>query len=216
MRAVPALFGRKAAMAVLATIPPALVAAGVVFAIQYWSAHSAAPVAAPVQLVTEPVARAGSIAVTGTVAWQATDGGQGPAIRADLTIPVEGTHIALTFTKNTDQSLPASHVIEVAVSALPGSRAGPIAKIGDLVAEPSRDAAGTPLAATVVDVTETVFWIALSPLSVERSSNLRLLAQSSFFALPVTYASGQSAVVTFAKGNAGDAVFEKVLTAWGQ
>ncbi len=215
MGMIPPSLGRKTVTAILATIPPALLAVGVTFGIQYGSAHSAAPVAPLAQLATAPVNAPGSVAFNGTVTWQATESGQDPAIRADLTIPVEGTHVALTFSKNTDASLPASHIIEVAVSAEPGSRAGRLAKVGDLIAKPSRDASGTALAASVVDVNETVFWIALSRLSVDRSANLRLLATSPVFTLPVTYASGRSAVITFAKGHTGDAVFQKVLAAWG-
>jgi len=215
MAMVPASLGGKSAMAILATVPPALIALLVAFGLQSWSRQSGAPVAPLARLATEPVNAQGSLAFNGTVTWQVMDGDQGPAILADLTIPVEGTAVALTFSKNTDPTLPASHIIEVALSALPGSRAGPPARIGDLVAKPSRAGAGTPLAASVVDVNKTVYWIALSRLSMDRNANLRLLAKSPYFALPVTYESGKKALVTFAKGPAGDAVFRKVMSAWG-
>ncbi len=214
-RKAPASPGHKAAVAVLATIPPALVAAGVILAVHYWPVPSGAPPAESAELITEPANVPGSLAFNGTVAWRATEGDHGASIVADVLIPVEGTHVVLTFSKNTDQTMPASHLIEVAVSALPGSRAGPVAKIGNLTARSSPADAGTPLAATVVDVTDTLFWIALSPLSVDSAANLRLLGGASSFALPVTYASGASASVTFDKGPSGDAVVHKVLTAWG-
>ena len=215
MSMIPPSLGPKTVTAVLATIPSALLAFAVAYGIQHWSAPSGAPGGPSAALVTEPVNATGSIAFSGTATWQVTNSGQDPAILADLTIPVEGTHISLTFSKNTDQTLPASHIIEVALSALPGSRAGPVAKIGNLVAKRSRDAAGAPLAATVVAVDKTVFWIVLSQFPANRSFNLRALAESPFFALPVTYASGRNALVTFAKGSAGEAVFKKVLAAWG-
>ena len=215
MQTSPASSGRKAVMAILATIPPALVAAGIGFGAQYWSAHSGAPLNQRALMTTEPARARGSLEINGTVTWRAVDGNKGTSMVADLIIAVEGTHIVLTFSKNTDQTLPASHLIEVATSVLPGSRAGPVAKIGDLVAKSSPDADGTPLAGDVVDVTDSLFWIALSRLSVDRFNNLRLLAASPFFALPVTYASGVRANIVFEKGRSGDAVAEKVLTAWG-
>ncbi len=204
-----------AVMAVLATIPPALVAIGLLFAVQAWQAHSGVPSVAGAELVAEPANVPGSLAFKGTVAWHATSGDHGPSIVADVSVPVEGTHVRLTFSKNADQTMPASHLIEVAVSALPGSRAGPIAKIGNLAARPSPAAPGTPLVATVVDVTDTLFWIALSPLAVDQSANLRLIGAASSFTLPVTFASGGSASITFDKGKSGDAVVRQVLTAWG-
>lgn len=215
MQTVPAALGRRVVMAILATIPPALVAAGVIFGIQYWSAHSGVPFQQRALIVTSPFDARGSLSLNGTVVWRAVDGKDGAAIVADLTIPVEGTHVVLTFRKNTDQSLPASHLIEVAASALSGSRAGPVAKIGNLLAKPSPDDKGTPLIGSVVDVTDTLFWIALSPLSLDTNANLRLLAMSQFFGLQITYASGMSANITFEKGHTGNAVFQKVMTAWG-
>ena len=207
--------GQKVAMGIVATIPPVLVAIGVIFGVQSWFPHFGTPIAQRALLMTEPFNVRGSVEFNGTVTWRAVDGDNGAEIVGDLAIPVQGTHIVLTFSKNTDKTLPASHLIEVATSQLAGSRAGPVAKIGDLVAKPAPDTAGTALVGDVVNVDEHLFWIALSQLSVDRSSNLRLLAASPFFSLPVTYASGRSAVVTFEKGNTGFAVFQKVLTEWG-
>ncbi len=215
MRMAPAPLGSRVMMAILATIPPALIGVGAYFGFQYWSAHSGAPYEQRALLTTEPANVRGSLEINGTVVWRAVTGDHGMSIVGDLTIPIEGTHIVLTFSKNTDPSLPASHLIEVALSELPASRAGPVAKIGNLVGKPTPDAEGTPLAANVVDVNRTRFWIAFSQLAVDRSFNLRLLAASPFFGLPVTYASGQSATITFEKGSSGNAVFQKVLAAWG-
>jgi hypothetical protein len=207
--------GHKVAMGIVATIPPALVAIGVIFGVQFWFPHFGTPITQQALLMTAPPNVRGSMEFNGTVTWRTVDGDKGAEIVGDVAIPVQGTHIVLTFSKNTDETLPASHLIEVATSQLAGSRAGPVAKIGDLVARSSPDTAGTPLVGDVVDVNEHLFWIALSRLSVDRSSNLHLLAASPFFSLPVTYASGQSALVTFEKGSTGFAVFQKVLTEWG-
>ena len=215
MAVASASFGHRAVMAVLATLPPALVAVGVYFGAQYWSAHSGAPAEQRVLMTTEPFNARGSLQVNGTVTWHAVDGDKGATIVGDVTVPVQGTHVVLTFSKNTDASLPASHLIEIATSERAGSRAGPVAKVGKLVAMATPAADGTPLVGDLVDVNDRLFWLALSQLAWDRASNLRLLSDSPFFALSITYASGQTANIVFEKGHSGAAVFQQVLTAWG-
>jgi hypothetical protein len=215
MAQTPAVLGRKAVVAILATIPPALLAAAVIFAAHTWSALSGPPGGAFVRLTPAPADANGSVAYNGTVTWRAAKGSKGTAIVADLTVPMEGTHIVLTFSKNTDQTLPVSHLIDVATSVLPGSAAGPVAKIGELVVAASPGDPGTPLIATVVDVSKGLFWIGLSPVPTDSAQNLRLLAAATTFRLPVTYASGTTATLTFAKGASGAAVFRSVMAAWG-
>jgi len=89
------------------------------------------------------------------------------------------------------------------------------AKVGKLVAMATPAADGTPLLGDLVDVNDRLFWFALSQLAWDRASNLRLLSESPFFALSVTYASGQTANIAFEKGHSGAAVFQQVLAAWG-
>src|SRR6516164_1992666 len=57
-------------------------------------------------------------AVNGSVAWRFIENGaDGPAIVADLQIPERKLKVKLAVHKNLDESLPASHLIEIRIDA---------------------------------------------------------------------------------------------------
>jgi len=148
----------------------------------------------------------------GAISWERIELPQEPpGITARVDLPEQGVTVTLTFTRNTDPALPASHLIEIDVE---GGLGGPIQRVPALVLKPSEQARGQALAGAAVPVTDRLFWIALSDDPDQVGRNLSLLRDGSWFDMPIMYEDGQRALLTFEKGIPGDRVFETVLAEW--
>jgi hypothetical protein len=122
--------------------------------------------------------------------------------------------VTLTIHKNTDASLPGSHLVEVRFNVpadLPGKD---IEKLSRIFIKPAADVQGRPLVGAEAKITDGFFWIALSAASADVEANLALLRQGDWLDLPFTYKTGQRAILTFQKGTAGDRVFHRAMAAW--
>jgi hypothetical protein len=176
-------------------------------------------VAQQATLYEEPLdsatAASGVVAITAAVTWSYEPKGiDGPEVVARINVPDRGLKIKLTLRRNTDQTLPASHVVEVVVDA-PASFPGKgIKDVPRLVMKPGEDARGQPLIGASAKVADGFFWIALSGVDTDVTANLGLMKDREWIDLPLVYENGQRAILTFEKGNPGDRVFDKALTAW--
>ena len=152
-------------------------------------------------------AAAGVTQINAAVTWSyVADPANGPSVVANLDVPDRGLKMRLTIHKNTDKTLPASHLIEVVVdttAAFPGKS---ITSIPRLVLKPSEDARGQPLIGATAKVADGFFWIALSALPADVESNMQLLKERDWIDLPLVYETGQRAILTFEKGTPGDRV----------
>ncbi|HVY21466.1 MAG TPA: hypothetical protein VHA70_15495 [Bauldia sp.] len=170
-------------------------------------------------LYEEPVSQAaaanGVVAINAAVTWSyVSNGPEGPEIVGNIDVPDRKLKIKLTVRRNSDQTLPASHVVEVVLdvpSSFPGKG---IRDVPRVVLKPSEDARGQPLIGASAKVADGFFWIALSGADQDETTNLKLLKEREWFDLPLLYESGQRAILTFEKGTPGDRVFERALTAW--
>ncbi len=178
----------------------------------------------PVQkaiLYEEPVGNAagdsgGVTAINAAVTWQyVQDGPNGPEIEANLDIPDRDMKVRFALHKNTDNTLPASHLIEVTVDTPADFPGQSISEIPRIVLKPSEEARGQPLVGAAAKVADGFFWIALSANQNDIASNLALLRSRDWIDLPFVYGTGQRAILTFEKGPAGEKVFEDAITAWG-
>lgn len=170
-------------------------------------------------LYEEPLNQAaaanGVVAINAAVTWSyVASGTEGPEIVGNIDVPERNLKIKLTIRKNSDQTLPASHVVEV-VLTVPGNFPGKgIRDVPRLVLKPAEDARGQPLIGASAKVDTGFFWIALSGEGQDVTANLKLLKERDWFDLPLLYESGQRAIITFEKGTPGERVFDKALTAW--
>jgi hypothetical protein len=160
-------------------------------------------------------AASGVVAINAAVTWSFEPKGiDGPEVVAHIDVPERGLKIKMTLRRNTDQTLPASHVVEVVVDA-PASFPGKgIRDVPRLVMKPGEDARGQPLIGASAKVADGFFWIALSGVEADITANLGLMKDREWIDLPLVYENGQRAILTFEKGNPGDRVFDKALTAW--
>jgi hypothetical protein len=171
-------------------------------------------------LYEEPVEGAGAdaavTAVDAVVSWRYVgDGPNGPEVEADLDVPGRNMTIKFSLHKNADETLPASHLVEVVVDTpadFPGKSIGSIPRI---VLKPTEGARGQPLVGAAAKVADGFFWIALSAAESDIASNLSLMRERNWIDLPFVYENGQRAILTFQKGPDGEAAFEQAFNAWG-
>jgi hypothetical protein len=154
-------------------------------------------------------------AVEAQVSWRYVgDGPNGPEVEASLDVPGRNMVIKFSLHKNGDQSLPASHLVEVVVdtpSDFPGKSIGSIPRI---VLKPTEGSRGQPLVGAAAKVADGFFWIALSAAENDIASNLSLMRERNWIDLPFVYENGQRAILTFQKGPDGEAAFQQAFSAW--
>lgn len=137
----------------------------------------------------------------------------GAALAADFDIPATGATIRLIVRKNVDPALPVSHVMEVTTTPPRDFSEKAIANIGKLEAKLTPSQPGVALIGDVAEIDSGIFWIGLSAIPAEAEANLRLLELAAFFDLPLTYKSGQHAVLRFEKGTTGERAFQEAMAA---
>ena len=157
----------------------------------------------------------------GTVVWTlvSEQTGNGPdeqVIRAEINNPDKGLSALLTLKRNTDPSLPASHIIEI-VFALPADfDGGSIDQLQRIAMMQTEADQGTPLIAVPAKITQDFYMVALNDLEEARKANIDLLRQRNWIDIPVVYANGRQALITLEKGASGTEVFNQALDAWAR
>ncbi len=137
-----------------------------------------------------------------------------PAIRAEATIPGKDVQLRMTIKRNADQSLPASHIIEMIFLTPEGFAGGGIDNILRVAMKGSEQEAGNPLIGIPAKIADGFFLVALNDSKAETDANLTLLRRQAWIDIPVVYKSGRRALFTMEKGIPGDKVFDEALKAW--
>jgi hypothetical protein len=122
----------------------------------------------------------------------------------------------MTIHKNTDSSIPASHLIELTIDTpadLPGKG---FQQLSPPQMKPTKEGGGQALVGAEAKIIDGSFLIALSAAAPDLSANLALLRDGEWIEIPLVYETGQHAFLTFAKGLQGDQVFSKALAAWNK
>ena len=161
-------------------------------------------------------------AETGSIAWslvQESPGGDlppEPAIRAEATIPGKDVQLRMTIRRNGDQTLPASHIVEMIFLTPDGFEGGAIASVSRIAFKDTEQAPGSPLIGIPAKIADGFFLIALSDAPAETQANLNLLRRQSWLDIPIVYQSGRRALLSLEKGIPGDRVFQDALRAWSE
>jgi hypothetical protein len=135
---------------------------------------------------------------------------------ADVDIPSRGLRMTMSFRRNLDPALPASHVIELTFRTPADFDGGGVATVPGLLMKANEQARGAPLAGLSVKVTAGSFLIGLSNVAGDRERNLQQLAERRWFDIPIVYANQRRGILAIEKGEAGQLVFRTVLMSWGQ
>jgi len=137
-----------------------------------------------------------------------------PAIRAEATIPGKDLQLRMTIRRNADQTLPASHIIEIIFLTPASFEGGGIENVLRVSMKSSEQEAGNPLIGIPAKIADGFFLIALNDGKPETEANMTLLRRQSWIDVPIVYKSGRRALFTMEKGLPGQKVFDEALKAW--
>jgi len=186
------------------------------------SEQPAAPVAQRVVLYDEDPSDPKGKQYVGSVVWRTEPikaaGNQKPdiAVRADIEIPDRKFKMTMSFRRNTDSSLPASHTAELTFILPPDFAGGGVSNVPGILMKSNEQARGTPLAGLAVKVTDGFFLVGLSNVDADRSRNIQLLKERSWFDVPLVYTNQRRAIIAIEKGAPGERAFNDAFAAWGE
>jgi hypothetical protein len=159
-------------------------------------------------------------AESGSVVWSMVQESPGndlppePAIRGEATIPSKDLQLRMTIRRNADQTLPASHIIELIFLTPDGFGGGGIDNILRFALKGTEEAPGSPLMGIPAKIADGFFLIALNEAKQEMEANLNLLRRENWIDVPVIYKNGRRALITMEKGIPGGKIFEEAMKAW--
>jgi hypothetical protein len=158
----------------------------------------------------------------GTVVWRTEQvkagAGQSAdiAVRADIDIPERTFKMSMSFRRNTDSSLPASHTAELTFILPPDFVGGGVANVPGILMKTNEQTRGLPLAGLAVKVTDGFFLIGLSNVESDRTRNIQLLKERSWFDVPLVYVDKRRAIIAIEKGPPGERAFADAFAVWGE
>ena len=186
------------------------------------SSDQVAPVAQRVVLYDEDPSDPKGKQYVGTVVWRTepVKAGNGQpadiAVRADIDIPDRKFKMTMSFRRNTDTSLPASHTAELTFILPPDFDGGGVSNVPGILMKSNEQARGTPLAGLAVKVTDGFFLVGLSNVDSDRDRNIQLLKERSWFDVPLVYVNQRRAIIAIEKGPPGERAFNEAFAAWGE
>lgn len=185
------------------------------------TAANSAPVAGGEKLFLyeERIGQATPVAVPGGITWTAVrengpDGKPDPQIQGRINVPERGISALLTVKRNTDSSLPASHIIEVVFSVPADFEGGAIENLQRIAMKRTEQDRGDPLVAVTAKVTDDTYLVALNDFEDVVKRNMELLSTRGWIDIPITYRNGRRALITLDKGTTGGNVFQQVMREW--
>lgn len=183
-------------------------------------AQTSLPVGQKAIFYEERTSTAQGSAEPGNIVWslvQESPGGDlppEPAIRAEATIPGKDIQLRMTIRRNTDQTLPASHIIEMIFLTPDGFEGGGVDNILRVAMKGSEQDAGSPLIGIPAKIADGFFLVALNDTKADEDANLTLLRGQDWIDVPVVYKTGRRALLTMEKGIPGEKVFDEAIKAW--
>lgn len=158
-------------------------------------------------------------AIEGSVSWSLqnepdANGKPSATVQGQITIPGRGLSALITFKRNTDPSLPASHLVEIVFSVGAGFEGGAIDSVQRIAMKSTEQDRGNALIAVPAKITDDFHMIALNDFPDALKTNLELMRTRDWIDIPVSYRNGRRALLTLQKGPDGKAAFETALREW--
>jgi hypothetical protein len=138
------------------------------------------------------------------------------AVRAEIDIPDRKFKMTMSFRRNTDLSLPASHTAELTFILPSDFKGGGIANVPGILMKSNEQARGAPLAGLAVKVSDGFFLVGFSNVDADRNRNIQYLKERSWFDVPMVYSNQRRAILAVEKGISGEHAFNDGFAAWGQ
>ncbi|WJR65726.1 hypothetical protein QTA58_16000 [Neorhizobium sp. CSC1952] len=171
-------------------------------------------------LYEERIGQTAPTAIDGAVSWSlqreaGANGQQEPVIQGRINVPGRGLTALVTLKRNTDPSLPASHLIEIVFAVPPDFEGGAIDSVQRIAMKQTEQDRGNALIAVPAKITDDFHMIALNDFPDARTTNLELLRSRNWMDIPVAYRNGRRALLTLQKGPEGERVFNEAIREWG-
>ena len=133
-------------------------------------------------------------------------------LRGEITIPERKLLVAWSLRRNSDATLPASHVLELSFAVRSEVGGGGVQNVPGIMVKDSEDARGAAIVGMSVKVSAGYFLIGLSANDV--LSNQELLKEGRWFDIPIVYEGGGRAILAIEKGSPGELAFGEVFASW--
>lgn len=172
-------------------------------------------------LYEEKVGQTTPSAIEGGVKWEFREepdenGRPDATVQGTVTVPGRNLTALVTFKRNTDPSLPASHLVEIVFSLPAGFDGGAIESVQRISMKSTEQDRGNPLIAVPARITDDFHMVALNDFDDARKANLELMRTRNWIDIPVTYRNGRRALLTLDKGADGAAAFERAIAQWAR
>jgi len=157
----------------------------------------------------------GAVPFSGTVEWsKGTDEMGLPTLIGKANIPARNLAVDVLIRKNSDASLPASHLMEVNFRVTDSFIGGSIAGLPGVLLKNEELVQGTPLVGASARVVGNSFLFALSASPADITANSSLLISRKWMDLALIYATGKRAIITLEKDAAAETMFNEVVGEW--
>ncbi|ODT48912.1 hypothetical protein [Devosia sp. 63-57] len=159
--------------------------------------------------------RGGAVPFSGTVDWsEGVDEIGLPTLVAEANIPARNLKVSLTIRKNSDPSLPASHLMEVTFDVSDTFIGGSISTLAGVLLKDEELVPGTALVGASARVVGNSFLFALSTSGDDVTNNTQLLSSRRWIDLAIVYGTGRNAILTLEKDDEAEALFQQAFAAW--
>ncbi len=135
-------------------------------------------------------------------------------VRADVDYAEIGFKLHMLIRHNTDSSFPASHIIELTFSQKEGDADRVVRDSGVILMKDEVTEQGVQLTGLPAPVQENVFLVGLSDMAVDVERNKDLLMSKGWFDIPVRFANGCRAIISFEKGPSGYQTISEAFRVW--
>ena len=154
---------------------------------------------------------------SGTVDWsKGVDENGQPTLVGKASIPARNLSVDVLIRKNSDPSLPASHLMEINFTVSDSFIGGSIAGLPGVLLKDEELTQGTPLVGASARVVGNSFLFALSAAPEDATANAKLLTDRKWIDLALIYASGKRAIITLEKDDKAEKMFQDVFAAWSK
>ncbi|HVW93653.1 MAG TPA: hypothetical protein VHB74_13745 [Devosia sp.] len=159
----------------------------------------------------------GAVPFSGTVEWsKGTDETGQPTLIGKANIPARNLGVSVLIRKNSDPTLPASHLMEINFTVTDSFIGGSISGLPGVLLKNEELVQGTPLVGASARVVGNSFLFALSSSQADEATNKDLLTSRKWMDLAIIYATGKKAIITLEKDDKAEALFNEVFAAWSK
>lgn len=156
-----------------------------------------------------------AIPFSGTVEWsKGTDEMGLPTLVGRANIPARNMGVELLIRKNSDPTLPASHLMEINFSVSETFIGGSVAGLPGVLLKNEELVQGSPLIGASARVVGNSFLFALSASPEDSATNNALITGRKWMDIAIIYATGKRAIITLEKDQAAQDLFTEVFAAW--